>query len=1131
MQLKKNIIGISLVCIGLSIPAMGTAGENNMGGLRSPGLFAGTKVPVRITGTVVDEAGKPIEGVSIVTKSGNTGATTDFQGKFNLNAEDTAVLVFSSAGYTTQELPAQAEMRVVLKTDVKALDEIVAIGYTRQRKSDLTGAISSVKAEELNLSSPTLSQALVGKVAGVQVAQVSGAPYAGTKIRVRGTGSINASSEPLYVIDGYAVGGNTSQGPSNGGTGTGGFNPNTNGNDLFINPDDIESIEILKDAASAAIYGSRAAAGVVLITTKRGKLGKGRFEYNTQLSVNQLARKVKLMNSAEFTEIFVDGRNGAYRDALEARGIVWNDAFYSDDNATRSAKTGANNGTFIIPYLYDFPTQTIKTPEFDTDWQDVVYRNALSHRHTLSFSGGKDGIRYAISGGYQDAPGIMRETFMKRTNFRANIDGDISKRFRVSANVSYTGTNAREAQEGRFNNGVVMNTLLMMPIFPVYNSDGSLQIGQTSQRVDGFTFAIQPTENPLAMLERIKTTRIGSRATFNGSAVYDILPGLSAKLNLGTQQYTEKYEYYYPTNLASGENPPGSPAAINAARAVAQNLSLTDKLLEATLNYNKKFGNHQLDLLGGYTAQETFSDILSFTGQNYSNDLIPEITGRGADPASISMNGTTGKSTTTLISYLGRALYNYDRRYFLSASIRADASSRFGPENRVGYFPSVSAGWSISDESFYNDWLGAGSTLKLRGSWGLSGNNNIGNYQYANLLGTPGGTVIGGSVVNATFPGRIADPALGWESTSQYNLGLDVGLFNGRLNIIANYYNGRSFNLLYEQNIAALAGTTRYLTNLRNSDIRNTGFDLQLDARVIRSKDFSLNFSGNIMFNKNEVRSLDGAPELRVAGAERSYITHITRVGDPIGMFFGHEVAGMVREADMANIAADDAVYRANGNSFPKGYTLQGPARSVGYSTTPLKPGDLYFVDRNGDGVVNEADKDVIGSPYPDFTYGFNISMDYKGFDLSMSFNGSQGNTVLDGQDYYLRNMEGSGNQYKELVNRYRSEAQPGNGYDYRASRGGTQSNSTRLSDYYLQDGSYFRCTNISLGYNLGGIKTLGVNNLHITLGVDNAFTITNYLGYNPEVDYNNGSNLAPGVDYGKYPLMRGFNLGARVSF
>ncbi|RYF45192.1 MAG: SusC/RagA family TonB-linked outer membrane protein, partial [Chitinophagaceae bacterium] len=863
MQRTKNMIGISLFCLaGLTLPAAALAGGYHKGVFSGFEMPAGNKAkaPIKVSGTVTDEAGKPVEGVSIVTKTGSTGAVTDFKGNFSFTVEEGAMLVFSSAGYVSQELTAAGDMKVVLKTDFKENETVVAIGYTKQRKSDLTGAISSVKAGEMNLSSPTLSQALVGKVAGVQVSQVSGAPYAGTKIRVRGTGSINASSEPLYVVDGYAVGGNTSAGPGNGGTGTGGFNANTNGNDLFINPDDIESIEVLKDAASAAIYGSRAAAGVVLITTKRGKLGKGKFEYNTQVSVNQLAKKVKLMNSQEWAELFVDGRNGAYRDALEAQGVVWNDSFYSDDNATRTAKTGGNQ---IIPYLYDFPTQTVKTPEFDTDWQDVVYRNAFSHRHTLSFSGGKEGLRYAISGGYQDAPGIMRETYMKRTNFRANIDGEISKKFRVAANVSYTGTNAREAQEGRFNQGVVMNTLLMMPIFPVYNADGSLQIGQTSQRVDGYTFAIQPTENPLAMLERIKTTRQGNRATFNGTATYDIANGLSAKINLGTQQYSEKYEYYYPTNLASGENPPGSAAAINAARAVAQNLTLTDRMAEFTLNYNKEFGKSKLDLLGGYSAQETVSDILAFTGSNFSNDLIPEITGRGADAASLSMNGNTGKSVTTLISYLGRAMYNYDSRYFLSASIRADASSRFGPENRWGYFPSVSAGWSLSDEKFYNNWLGEGSTVKVRASWGLSGNNNIGNYRYSHLLGTPGGTVIGGSVVNATWPGQIADPALGWESTSQYNIGADIGLFGGRINLIANYYNGRSFNLLYNQNISAIAGTSQYLTNLRNSDIRNIGYDFQLDARVIRSKDFSLNFSGNITFNKNEVRSLDGAPELR----------------------------------------------------------------------------------------------------------------------------------------------------------------------------------------------------------------------------------------------------------------------------
>ncbi|MEO7768963.1 MAG: SusC/RagA family protein, partial [Ferruginibacter sp.] len=466
--------------------------------------------------------------------------------------------------------------------------------------------------------------------------------------------------------------------------------------------------------------------------------------------------------------------------------------------------------------------------------------------------------------------------------------------------------------------------------------------------------------------------------------------------------------------------------------------------------------------------------------------------------------------------------------------IRTDGSSRFGPNNRFGTFPSVSAGWNLSDEPFYHNWLGKGSAIKLRASWGLSGNNNIGNYQYVQLISSPGGTVLGNTIYSTTAAGKLADDRLGWESTSQYNVGTDITLLNGRISIIGNFYVGRSFNLLYDKNVTASSGSTTVLTNLKNSDIRNTGFDLQADAKVIRKKDFSFNVSANITVNKNEVKSLDGASEVYRAGAERSYTTHVTREGQPIGMFYGLKVAGMVKESDMANIAADNLVYATNNKSFPKGYKLQGPQRSVGYSSTPLQPGDLYFVDVNGDGVVNEADKGVIGTPYPKFTYGFNLSFNYKMLDLSASFNGSYGNDVLDGQDYYIRNMEGSGNNYQLLTQRYRSITEPGNGHDYRASRGGTQSNSSRLSDYYLQDGSFFRCTNITFGYNASAgkaIKKLGLSNLRVYASIDNAFTVTKYLGYNPEVDYNNGSNLTPGVDYGKYPLARAISAGVKMVF
>ncbi|MCM5529061.1 TonB-dependent receptor [Parasegetibacter sp. NRK P23] len=1089
---------------------------------------------VKVSGKVTDEKGNPLPGVSVAVKNGSNVVVTDSEGHFVINVEEGAVLVLSSAGFSPKEVKVSGSdtLNIVLKEDIQALDEVVSIGYQKLRKSDLTGAVSSVKANELNLSTPTLSQALVGKVAGVQVSQVSGAPNAGAKIRVRGIGSINASSEPLYVIDGYAVGGNQSAGPGNGGTGTGGFNPNTNGNDIFINPDDIESIEVLKDAASAAIYGSRAAAGVVLITTKRGKLGKGRLEYHYQLGVHQLAKKVELMNGAEFAQMFIDGRNGNYKNTLIANGVTWNDAFYSDDNATRIAKGGGNSST-ILKSIYDFANQKMIQPEFNTDWQDALYRSALVQRHNLSFSGGKDGVRYALSGGYQDQPGIITATFQKRINFRANVDAEVNKKLSVGASMAFTNTDGREVQEGRFNQGPILGALVMMPIFPVYNTDGSLQLGRASERTDGYQYAFQTIENPVALAQKVNITRKGIRGTYNGNAVYKILPDLSAKVNLGLQTYNEKYEYFYPTTLSSGVNPPGSAAAIAAARASAQTINTLDRLAEFTLNYQKQFGKHHINALAGYSAQETTSDIVSVEARNFSNDLVPEITAQGAAAGSFLLQDNTGKAVTTLVSYFSRVMYNFDDRYFASASIRADGSSRFGPQNRFGTFPSVSGGWNISNESFYNNWLGAGSTLKLRASWGLSGNNNIGNYRYEQLLAQPGGTVIGENILTAIWAQGITDDKLGWESTSQYNIGTDVTLLNGRIGAIFNYYVGRSFNLLYGKSVSAISGARTVLTNLKNSDIRNHGFDLQVDAKVIRKKDFSFNFSGNITANRNEVKSLDGASALYNAGAERSYTTHVTREGNSIGMFYGFRVAGMVRESDMANIAADDAVYRANNNAFPKGYVLKGPARSNA-SSTPLAPGDLYFVDVNGDGVVTDADKDVIGSPYPDFTYGFNLSFNYKHFDLSASFNGSHGNEVLDGQDYYIRNMEGSGNQYKVLVNRYRSEAEPGNGHDYRASRGGTQSNSTRLSDYYLQDGTYFRCTNITIGFNMPvrqGLKKAGLSSVRIYGGIDNAFTITNYLGYNPEVDYNNGSNLTPGVDYGKYPLVRAFNCGVRMAF
>ena len=1091
-----------------------------------------------IKGSVMSATNEPISGATIAVKQKKLSAVSKADGSFTIGASTGDVLTFSAVGFESKDVKTTGlVVNVVLNESIKLMDEIISIGYQKLRKSDVTGAVSSVRAKELNLSTPTLSQALVGKVAGVQVSQVSGAPYSGTKIRVRGIGSINASSEPLYVVDGYAVGGNSSQGQGNGGNGTGGFNPAVTGNDIFINPDDIESIEILKDAASAAIYGSRASAGVVLITTKRGKQGRGKLEYSYQYSQQQLANKVDLLNSSDFAEMFIDGRNANYKDILDARGIAWSNTFYSDNNATRIVKAGQTAtgcGVCILESLYDFPTQKMIKPVYNTDWQDVLYGTVPVKRHNISFSGGTANTRYLISGGYLDQDGILNSTYQKRLNFRTNIDADVTDKLKTSASVFVTNTKNREVQEGRFNQGPILGALVYMPIFPAFNSDGSLALSfaNAAAQTGGFGYAFQGIENPLALAQRVKIYRNGLRASFNASASYEIIDNLIAKVNIGGEHYGEKYEYYFPTNLSSGINPPGSTQSILAANSSAQFMNIQDILGEYTLNYSKKINKHQLDVLGGYTAQQTKSDILAVAARNYTNDLVPEITAGGSVAGDFNRLGS-GKTTNTLVSYLSRAVYNFDKKYFVTGSFRSDASSRFGPANRWGQFGSVSAGWNLSNESFYKDWLGKVSTMKLRASWGLTGNNNIGNYRYEQNLTGAGGQVIGNTVYNSTWASGITDDKLGWESTSSYNFGADVQTLNNRLSVIFNYYISNSFNLLYNQSISALAGSTSILTNLRNSDISNKGFDLQLDAKLIQSKDFNLGISGNIMVNKNKVVSLGGASEIQSNGAERPYVTHVTKEGSPVGSFYGISVAGMVREKDLVNVNADLAAYKANGNKFPANYKLLGFPIST-FSSTPLRAGDLYFKDLNGDNIITDADKSIIGNAYPKFSYGFALNLNYKIVDLSASFNGTEGNTVIDGQDYYIRNMEGSGNLYTIVKQRYRNEANPGNGKEYRASRGGSQSNSTRLSDYYLQDGSFFRCTNISLNVNLSNlsfIKKMKIGGITLSASVDNAFTVTDYLGYNPEVDFNNGSNLTPGVDYGKYPLVRSFNTGFKVQF
>src|SRR5260221_1149571 len=484
-------------------------------------------------------------------------------------------LEVSYIGYGTQDVLVKggATVDVRLRQESNALNEVVFIGYQKMRKSDCTGAVASVKASELNVSSPTAGQALVGKVAGVVVSQTDGSPYASPKIRVRGVGSLNAATDPLYVIDGYPV-----------------------GNDLYINPNDIESIDILKDAASAAIYGSRAAGGVVLITTKHGKEGKAKLEYDFQYGVNQLAKKVKLLNAQQFGQLVIDGRNDSYKDLVQNQGVTpWNDAMYSDNNATRVARVG-NAGSVSIPTeLYDFPSQKEITPKYNTDWQDALYRNDGFLRHNLSFSGGSKTTHYFISGSYQGQVGIMLATSQQRVNFRANVDGEVSDKIKVGANLSYTGNTNHETEEGRWDHSPAFGALIYMPLFPAYNPDGSVATNLAA--AESAAYGYQSIENPIATAERTLITRRGNRSTYGAWATYEFIPHLVFKANLGLQTYNEKYDYYLPTSLSNGVFPPFSAQSIAAANAVEQTTLIKDQLGEFTLNYDRKVGEHSSNVL------------------------------------------------------------------------------------------------------------------------------------------------------------------------------------------------------------------------------------------------------------------------------------------------------------------------------------------------------------------------------------------------------------------------------------------------------------------------------------------------------------------------------------------------------
>lgn len=1056
-----------------------------------------------VSGTVKDAPGEPLIGVSVVITGTGTGTVTDADGHYRISLpEGKTQLTFSYVGFEPQTVNTAGRntIDITLREDARALDEVVVVGYGTMRKSDFTGSLANVKARELSLTAPTLGQALVGRIAGVQVSQPSGAPGEGAKIRIRGVNSLSASSNPLYVVDGYPA-----------------------SEDVYINPEDIESVDVLKDAASAAIYGSRGASGVVMITTKRGNTGKARVDYDYQFSIQQLERKIRLLNASQFRDLVVEARNNAYRDRAEAAGKPWSPL---DDNATRSANGFNLSEVGIDPIFFDFTTGKPVEPRYNTDWQDAIYSNAPMHRHNLSVSGGNESLRYRISAGLLDQDGIISPSSHTRMNLRSNIDAQVTKRLKVGLNLSFSDVNERLVQaSGRFiNDGIVQSALVSYPQFPVYNEDGSYSVGnQIAMKAMGYA----QVENPVALAHEINIKQRETRTNFNTNISFEVLKYLTANANLGAQYTTRRYNYYRPRTVGQDGDMPGSAGA--AARVQATDITNydVDKLGEFTLNYNSKFGLHKLDAVAGFTLQKKTYDRVSVSTKGFSDDRVQEITAHGPDPSDVSLGSDTRKAAWTMMSYLGRINYFFDNRYSLSATIRTDGSSRFGPQNKWGVFPSLSAGWSVSNESFYKNTLGESSTLKLRASWGLSGNNNIGNYDVYSVM-SQGGYPFGDGIATAYWQGAIKDQSIGWEKTSQFNAGMDLTVFHNRLSLVANFYNSTSYDLLYDMPVSAISGSTSIKTNLTDARVRNRGIDLQLDARVLTGS-FNWNISGNISVNRNKVINMGGINDI-YSVSERNVVSYVTKTGLPIGSFYGYRVDGIISEADYANILTDKNVWANNGNKFPEGYVPVGPA-VPNYNN--IHAGDTRWRDINGDGRITEDDRDILGNAYPDFTYGFSTDVSYWGFDLRATFTGSQGGKLINFQKYYLFGMEGYSNQLISALDRWRSEENPGKNNVHRASRASTPNISTRLSSYMVDDASYLRCANITLGYTLPRalVSRMQIQAMRLYVSVDNAFTLTGYEGYNPEVDYKSGNNLMPGFDWGDYPLSRMFSVGAKITF
>ncbi len=981
---------------------------------------------VSVTGLVRDDRGEGLPGVSVTIKGSTRGTSTDNTGRFQVAVPGPeTVLVFSYIGYAKQELTVgnRQSLSVTLVPDEQNLNEVVVVGYGTQRKSDITGSLASVTAKEIRAVPVTgVGQALQGRAAGVFVTQGSNAPGGGVTVRVRGGNSINAGNEPLYVIDGFPV-------------------YNENGPNL--NPNDIESMEILKDASATAIYGSRGANGVVLITTKRGRAGQSRVEFDMYEGVQQVRRQIPMLNATEYAQLVNEAQVNAGRPTV-------------------------------------FTNEQIAGFGAGTNWQNEIFRTAPMRNYQLTASGGTDKTRYAISGNYFKQDGVIINSSFDRGSLRFNFDHKLTDKISVGTNLNIVRSRTFAVptdNDGGNSATVVYGALNFSPTQPVYNPDGSLVVFNTPGRIQ--------IGSPVAQALGTSNRTVGTRLIGNVFVDYQILPGLAFRTSFGSDINYRKNSFYSSRLTASGAQLGGQGAILNEQS--------TNWLNENTLTYTKTINRvHNLTLLGGYTMQGNRFESVRAVSQGFANDIL---TFDNLGGASTPLVPTSSAALWQLNSYIGRANYDYAGRYLLTATVRADGSSRFGAGNKWAVFPSASVAWRISEEGFLKN-NSTINDLKLRLSYGLSGNQEIGQYQSLATLGTQNAN-FNNTVSIGVGPTRVANPDLRWETTAQTNVGIDVGLWSNRLTLTADVYEKKTTDLLLSVPLPFISGYASALQNL--GSIRNRGVELGINSTNTTGS-FKWTTSFNIAANRNRVLNLGNQQEFP-SGESSGHLqlpnSGLVRVGEQIGLFFGLKSNGIFQ-----NQAELDA-------------SAQKTAR----------PGDIRYVDQDGNGVINQSDRVILGYAQPKFFGGLTNTFGYKGIELSVFMQGTSGNSIFNINRFELESLTGVSNQSRVVLDRW-TPTNPSN----TVPRANAVGNAYVISDRQIEDGSYLRVKNVNLSYTLPQALTrkARLNNVKVYVSAQNLLTFTNYTGFDPEVNRFGQNTLSQGTDYGSYPGSRIF-LGGLV--